>query len=566
MSELPFYIQKAVDLGVLEVRDNKIVDCKKDEVETILGVTRLIEKIQPTTIAQIESTVDQESIVLSRVLSSPTGKARELWADLRIAFGVGHGQPIPENLWSVPVLRAIGAEIDRTFLGDRSATIISRESLIAQYESLNPGSRTVGFQEFVKTISELADPETMASYGDAKSEWTVALDLLRQHRVRALYKETLHVANQSTRSDAKLEASIEFLQQRAMECLGMLRGTIGNQGQAVCLTEATFGVNGNPGRIDQLLAAGEQEKPVSTGIASIDIDIEGGIRHNAKGGRLFTVAGRTGIGKTILGAHIATHVAAQGMTVGFISAELGEEEIYSRLISALGRKLFPGNSPTVGQIESPDSGRDAVAHQIAQVIGELQNKGGKLLVEAPWGACVDSVVNSMRSMKAKNPELRLVVLDHFHCLARHKGASSNESAMLEDRAYRLMTAAKELNIDLFVFAQMNRVGMDVVSRNQPPQLNEIRGTDALSHVSHAVWIIRKHMEGDGEKQIWNKRLEIWHAKTRGRQAYWHETQKRMIPLSDYIESGILDMDYSYSSVGRDDCVDLARNGIRDSRT
>lgn len=60
------------------------------------------------------------------------------------------------------------------------------------------------------------------------------------------------------------------------------------------------------------------------------------------------------------------------------------------------------------------------------------------------GACVDTVVNSMRAMKAQNPELRAVVLDHFHVLSRHQKAPRDNPSMLEERAYRLMTAAKEL--------------------------------------------------------------------------------------------------------------------------
>ena len=40
--------------------------------------------------------------------------------------------------------------------------------------------------------------------------------------------------------------------------------------------------------------------------------------------------------------------------------------------------------------------------------------------------------------------------------------------MLEERAYRLMTVAKELEIDLIVLAQMNRVGMDAHRQDPSP--------------------------------------------------------------------------------------------------
>ena len=47
MSNFPSHIQQAVDLGLLQVQDGKIVSCKRDEAETILTVNRVIEKIQP---------------------------------------------------------------------------------------------------------------------------------------------------------------------------------------------------------------------------------------------------------------------------------------------------------------------------------------------------------------------------------------------------------------------------------------------------------------------------------------------------------------------------------------
>jgi hypothetical protein len=556
----PFYIQQAVDLGLLQAEDGKIVGCDKDSIETVMGAARLVEKIQPTTTAQLDDTADQEAIILCRVLSSPSGLARELWSQLRIAFGIGHGQSIPQNLWSTNVFRTIGDEIDRTFMGERNASVISYQSLINQYEQLT--IRPLPIIEFNEAVSRLADPDTMRSYGDAKSEWSVALDLLRQSRVRALYKETLHVAEQVGRTDSKLEKNIEFLQSRAMECIGMLRGSIGNQGNAVDVVNSLYSEDGRVGLFDRISNAQAQERPISTGIAAIDIDMEGGIRPTAGGGRLFTLAARTGVGKTILGVQVAANAAVDGVTVGFISAELDFASIEARLWSAISHRvsgLTRGNvkAVTVGQIESPNAvDKVEVPATLADCSETIQNSGGKLLIEAPWGADVDAVINSMRSMKAQNPELRCVVLDHFHCLARHKGSSANEAAMMEDRAYRLMTAAKELDIDLIVLAQMNRVGLDAVNRNEAPQLNEIRGTDALSHVSHAVWIIRRKKSEDGQPV--NRELEFWHAKTRGRQAYWDPKSESVVAIRNFQEKAIIEMDYAYSSVKWDGTMESIR--------
>jgi replicative DNA helicase len=551
----PTYIQKAVELGLLTAEGDKITDCNKDAVETVVGMSRLIDKIQPTTQSEIEDTTDQEAIVLCRILSAPFGKARELWADLRVAFGVAHGQSIPGSLWTDGVFRTIGGEIDRTFMGERDSSVISRESLIKAYGELSKGSQDTSLDEFSQTIADLATPETMASYGEAESEWSVALDLLRQDRVRALYNETLHEVQQAGKSKTKLEKLIEFQQSRLMECLGMLQGSLGNQGNAVDAVEDLLNPqNGSVSIIDQIMSAREQQAPISTGIAAMDIDMEGGVRPpgQSQGGRLFTLAARTGVGKTILGVHAFVSMAMQGLTVGFISAELDKAAVYARIWSAATRHLPNTQWVPVGRIESPDNNRENDAMNISQAAMKIQESGGKMLVEDPWGADVDAVINSLRSMKAKNPVMRAAVIDHFHCLGRHKGAPMNDAGMMEERAYKLMTAAKELGIDLIVLAQMNRVGMDQLSAKQPPGLDQIRGTDALGHVSHAVWIVRRAPKvGDDESTPDKDRpLEFWHAKTRGRQAYWDGG--KVTGVKGFIDTSILKMDYGYSSVKSDD--------------
>lgn len=571
---LPFYIQKAVDLGLLAVENERITGANKDAIETIVGTARLVEKLQPTTIADRDDTTNQEAIVLCRVLSSASGMARELWSQLRTAFGVGHGQELPPSLWSNEAFKAIGKEIDLTFLGERTGKIISKDSLITGYESINTANHKVSFSDFCLTISELSVAETMQSYGDAESEWSTALDILKQKRVLSLYKETLYTASQSLKTDPKIEKALEFLHERSMECIGMLSGSIGNQGQVIDLTDAICGDPGN-GRLnwaEYISKATSQDKPVSTGLAAFDIDIDGGVsppRPNMpRAGRLMVIAARTGIGKTALGVHVASSLASGGLTVGFVSAELESRSIEARIIANLSKSLvspryWKNAGPdglgyvTVGELElvGATKAQDKIANIVAQVAMKLQQNNGKILVEAPWGACVDTCINIMRSMKAKSPELRAIVVDHFHALARHKGGSaSNPSAMLEDRAYRLMTAAKELDIDLFVLAQLNREGMNQAS-NAEPQLNEIRGTDALAHVSHATWIIRRNKTED---KTLNKDIEIWHSKVRGRQAIWKDSEGILDSINTFIETSHVRLHYETCSVEGDTTASLIK--------
>jgi replicative DNA helicase len=545
----PPHIQNAVDLGLLEAQDGKIAGVGKEEAESVFGLVRLIEKIQPTTKFEGDDTTDQEAIVLCRVLGSPSGLARELWSDLRIAVGVSHGQSLPRQLWSNDAFRSIGGLIDRIFNGEADgASMISKQHLITAFP--NNTTKFCSKLEFEQTVSDLTDDNAMDRYGDSDSEWGIALDLLRQARARANFLEAQHLASQSIKSDAKLEKAIEAQQQELMRCLGMLRGSVGNEGNATDAVEDL--INPRDGKIafiDQIMSAREQSAPVSTGIPAMDLDMEGGVRRSGEsaGGRLFTLAARTGVGKTVLGVYAAVNLAHGGLKVGFISAELDKTAIYARIWAAATQVANDNHHwAAVGSIESPDSSREIVSGNIMMAANAIQENGGKLLVEDPWGADVDSVINSLRSMKAKNPDLRVAIVDHFHVLARHKGAPTSEAAMLEDRAYKLMSCAKQLEIDLIVLAQMNRVGMDSVGKEQSPTLDQIRGTDALSHVSHAVWIVRKEMVDENGEKKWKGNLEFWHVKTRGRQAVWNGS--KVEGVRGFLDKSVLSMDYAYSAV------------------
>jgi hypothetical protein len=575
---IPFYLQKAIDLGLLETDGSKITSCKVSLVDKAVEVARIVDKLQPTSVQERENTIPQEAIILSRVLSSPPGVARELWSQLRTGFGIGHSQLIPLSLWSEDCFKAIGKEIDLTFIGERSNQLISKESLIASYTNLSNYSKSVSIIDFNQTIVELSDIDTLNSYGDPNTEWDTALDVLKQVRVRALYLETLHNAKQNIKADTKLEEALEYLQQRAMEGVGMMRGTIGNQGQSIGLVDAIIGDPGGHQQnwVDRMASISKVRKPASTGIFAFDLDIECGVSypelHKSCGGRLFTIAARTSVGKTAIGCHVATSLCSQGLTVGFISAELDHMQIQARLLAGLSKKLCSRSGYhwratddgigyiTVGELESPNiDDKEKISNLLATLAFQLQECNGKLLIEAPWGACVDTVVNSMRAMKAKNPDLRSVILDHFHVLSRHAKAPRDTPSMLEERAYKLMTAAKELDIDLFVLAQMNQVGIkieqqDAKSSPRPPELDQIRGTDALSHVSHAVWLIRKYRPAEGEPS--DRKLEVWHSKVRGRQAFWESNppHEQITSVQGFVPMSLIQLDYQTSSLKYDNTL------------
>ena len=555
----PHHIQKAVDLGLLDAADGKIVAVQEDMAMTIFQVARITEKLQPTTAAKLDDTTNQEAIVLTRVLSSQSGKARHLWSELRSAFGVGYGDAVPDQLWSSKVFRRIGRNIDRIFVGEADFETISAQSIISMHANSTESSvfNGVPMSEYSKTVSKLSEAETMSAYGAEESEWKTAIDILRQARVKAQYELMLHHSSQASRADSKLEKNLQYLQEESMRALSMMRGSISQEGNFRSLTSDLIGDEGHEGFLDRILNVNAGIKPASTGILALDIDMQGGVRPpGVGGGRVFVLGARTGVGKTQIGVQALTGVALDGYTVGMISAELDRDSIYARIWASVSAQTAETQdevlySETV--LSPPERMKEQVAWNLQLAMQRLDETGGKILVEAPWAADVQAVVSTMRSMKAKNPELRLVVLDHFHCLSRHKGAPQNEASMLEERSYALTSAAKELDLDMIVLAQMNRVGMDALSAKQPPQLDQIRGSDALSHIASAVWIARSQMQDDGAGGTTSTgNMELWHVKLRSGESYWDERKGELVSVlpgkSLLYKCSVIRMNYATSSI------------------
>lgn len=106
---------------------------------------------------------------------------------------------------------------------------------------------------------------------------------------------------------------------------------------------------------------------------------------------------------------------------------------------------------------------------------------------------------------------------------------------------------------------MNQVGIkneqqEMKAQPRPPELDQIRGTDALSHVSHAVWLIRKHRAAEGEPN--DRKLEVWHSKVRGRQAFWEgqPPNEQVSTVQGFVSMSLIQLDYQTSSLKNDDTM------------
>ena len=555
MMSFPHWIQQCLDLGIYFVdENNNIRQNHALDPNSVIGCARIVEKLRPELHKPIYSSTDQEAIVLCRVLTEPSGQARELWKKLRTAVGVGHGDRIPRSLWSTSTFLAIAQEIDKIYLGESTTEVISTRIIIDEYSRLDPLRRKVSLLDFNKTIYTLSDESTMDSYGDAASEWETATDLLRAARCRAIVEEASQNTQLALTGGVDVIKASNYMSKIAIDVKRYLTGSINNAGKSKDIVDMLWAdEDGNLGMIDRILSTEKAHQPISTGIQDFDLDMEGGVP-NPDGpqsyGRVFALGARTGTGKTVVGASVCASIASQGYKAGFISIELDKQLIEARIWASLFYHLnkrglldVAGELPAVGTLERPEpSNSEELQGLLARAGSALQNVGGSVELECPWGGDVDDICEIMRNMKSKVPTMSLICIDHFHCMQAHKGAAREEHIMLEDRAKKLMSCAKELQIDILLLAQMNRTNL---KSEEDMTLGEIKGSDGLSHYCHAVWGMRRYAK---EKNMPKNTLELWHLKRRGGQYRWDSRKEKLEHLTEQIDQGNLIMNYRCSAV------------------
>ena len=559
MEKLPHWIQVAVDLGALTFNDDgKLVNNRTLDPDTVVGCARIVEKLRPELHKPTHSSADQEAIVLSRIFISPSKKARQMWMQLRTALGIGHGDRVPRDMWTTDVFKEIGSEIDRIYLGEAATEVLSSRVIIEEYNNLDPYKRKVSLLDFNKTVAELADPATLEAYGDADCEWEIAIDLLRNSRCRAIAEKAAHFATLSLTGGTDIVKVSDYMTEQGYKIKSYLSGTINSRGNSKDIVDLLYtDEDGNLGMIDRITNTEKAPQPISSGLKDIDLDMEGGTP-NPDGpvsyGRVFCLAARTGTGKTVIGANVCASIAAQGYKAGFVSIELDKQLIEARIWASVFYHLRKrgrcdiSELPTVGNLERPNEhNREYLGEVLQKSANALKDVGGGILLECPWGGDVEEISEIIRSMKAKDPKMVLCCVDHFHCMQRHKGAAREEHLMLEDRAKRLMSLAKELKIDILLLAQMNRSNL---KGDEDMTLGEILGSDGLSHYCHAVWGVRKFKKEEYQKMDTRsgKPLELWHLKRRGGQYIWDDNTESLREIDDSIEKGTLHMSYKNSAV------------------
>jgi archaellum biogenesis ATPase FlaH len=231
-----------------------------------------------------------------------------------------------------------------------------------------------------------------------------------------------------------------------------------------------------PAALDEIEAAGSRggaTTGVPTGFADLDA-----LTNGLHPGQLIVIAGRPGLGKSVLALGIARAAAiGAGLTTAIFSLEMGHTEITARLLSAEARvQLYSMRS---GQMSEDDWIR------LAQRMSELVDV--PLFVE-DWPKMPVSRIRAICRNLKQHHDLRLVIVDYLQLMASPGRAQNRETAVAEiSRSLKLL--AKELGVPIVAVSQLNRGPEQRTDKR--PLLADLRESGALEQDSDVVILIHR---------------------------------------------------------------------------
>ena len=205
-------------------------------------------------------------------------------------------------------------------------------------------------------------------------------------------------------------------------------------------------------------------------------------------GELTTIAGRTGVGKSVCATDFARHAAiVQGHTVLYVSLEMDRMMMLNRIYAAEGRipySAFKKKSFTERQWEDLTEARQRVA-------------GAPLHISTPSACTVAKIRARIRSLERRGTPPKLVIVDHIGRMASTERVETRAQEVSKF-TWGLKEIARDHHIAVVAVCQINR-GPE--HRADPvPTSADLKDSGSIEEDSGSVLIVQGPDRGQPEHE------------------------------------------------------------------
>ena len=275
-------------------------------------------------------------------------------------------------------------------------------------------------------------------------------------------------------------------------------------------------------RADDLVAEFVRAVPeaaMGTGIAMLDRWLRGGLRR----GRIYTIAGRPGEGKSSLSLSIATRMAIRSkVSVVYLSLEMGKQELTERLIA---QQLL------VDPLQLEAWRREGVLQDHLTLL-HRDLRTSALHIEDARGAQIGDLESLFEELAVAGLHPSVLVIDYLQLIAMPFGVSRSDA--INTYMADLKNFAKSKRVAILLACQINRQG------NEKPSLIHLKGAGGIEESSDVVLICsRPNLDNTkvSEEIAQDCDYEIWIAKHR-QGALYKLTLTYKPPCFEFVESNL----------------------------
>lgn len=232
------------------------------------------------------------------------------------------------------------------------------------------------------------------------------------------------------------------------------------------------------------------------------------------------IAARPGVGKTAAALQICSDCQSRAV---LFSLEMNLAQISPRLLAAVAKQNTKIASRQPSQVPQ------AIRNNLLNASAELLAVSDRIAVyDQP-----DQTTDSIRRIARKEVEngARLIVIDYLQLL-NCKGDTREQAVSQASR--ELKNLAKELNVPVFILAQLNRA---CENEKRPPRSSDLRESGAIEQDANAVFLL--HDTGvktdDGHKKVMVMMTKGRDVGTGSRMAVFNADHQRFYRLANQEE-------------------------------
>ncbi len=226
---------------------------------------------------------------------------------------------------------------------------------------------------------------------------------------------------------------------------------------------------------------------LSTGLTDVDTALDG-----LCPGRLYTIAGRPGSGKSVFGLQVARHATAQGKRALLFTLEMPAQEVVHRLFAS--EMPLSLGAITAARLTTTDWGR------LAERIAPLSQ--ASLWIDDSSQLTIHDLLSRARRLHRIAP-LDVIVADYIGLIDVDRSGKSQMVNRVQEMSVitrALKALAKDLNVPVVALAQLNRTLEGRADKR--PILSDLRESGSVEQDSDVVACIYRdelHHEDSPDK-------------------------------------------------------------------